>query len=207
MKRRYLFITILTGLVAVVSMLASCLITVAIEGDYVEPGSLHMTLVMEIAGEEFPGIEVVKVGEDVYVKDPETQQWMIGEDVEEYEQYSGLEGFALDAIGYILAFESTEMLGDEDINGLPCYHARGMIDPVEIPDSTQEFLPTDTEPFIIELWIGKSDYLVHQMKMEIEIEDSSDAAEMMVPAGSFTLTYQFSQFNEPINIEIPQLPD
>jgi len=205
MKRRYLFITILIGLVAVISMLASCIITVEIDGDYVEPDSLQMTLTMEIAGEKLPEIEVVKIGEDVYVKDPETQQWMRGEDVEEYEQYKELEEFALDSIEYILAFEGNDMLGDEDINGISCYHVKGMINSDKIPDSTQELLPTDTEPFVAELWIGKNDYLVHQMMLEIGFEDSYDDSEMAIPAGKYTLTYQFSKFNEPINIEAPEL--
>ena len=205
MKRRYLFIIILIGLVAVVSILASCIITVEIEGDYVEPENLQMTLVMEIAGEKLPEIEAVKIGEDVYVKDPETQQWMRGEDVEEYGQYQELEDFVLDAIEYILAFESTDMLGDEDINGISCYHVKGIINPDKIPESTQEILPTDTEPFVIELWIGKTDYLVHQMMLEIEFEELSNDSEMAIPAGKYTLTYQFSKFNEPINIEAPEL--
>ena len=205
MKIRYLFITILIGLVAVVSILASCLITVEIEGDYVEPDSLQMILVMEIAGEKLPEIEVVKIGEDVYVKDPETQQWMRSENVEEYEQYKKLEEFAMDAIEYILAFEGTDMLGDEDINGISYYHVKGIINPEKMQDLTQELLPTDTEPFIAELWIGKSDYLVHQMILEIEFEDSYDDSEMTIPAGKYTLTYQFSKFNEPINIEAPEL--
>jgi hypothetical protein len=203
MKRRYLFITILIGLIAVISTLASCIITVEIDGDYVEPDSLQMTLTMEIAGEKLPEIEVVSIGGDVYVKDPETQQWMRGEDVEEYEGYQGLEDFVLDSIEYILAFEGNDMLGDEYINGISCYHVKGMINPDKIPDSTQEVLPTDAEPFIIELWIGKSDYLVHQMMLEIEFEDSSDDSEMAIPAGKYALTYQFSKFNEPINIEAP----
>ena len=205
MKRHYLFITTFIGLVAVVSMLASCLITVEIEGDYVDPDSLQMSLVLEMNGQELPGIEVVKIGEDVYVKDPETQQWMRGEDVEEYEEYQGLEEFALNSIKYILAFEGTDMLGDEDINGISCYHVKGIINPEKMLDVTQEFLPTDTEPFITELWIGKNDYMVHQMILEIEFDDSSDESEMMIPAGSFTITYQFSKFNEPINIEAPEL--
>jgi hypothetical protein len=205
MKRRYLSTTILLGLVAAVSMLAACIITVEIEGDYIEPDNLHMTMVIEMNGEKLPGIEVVKISEDVYVKDPETRQWTRGEDVEEYEQYQGLEEFVLNSIDYILAFKGTDMLGDEDINGIPCYHVKGIISPEEIPGSTQELLSTDTEPFIAELWIGKGDYLVHQMMLEIKSEGSYDDPEMMIPAGSFTLTYQFSRFNEPVSIEAPEL--
>lgn len=205
MKRRYYFMATLIGLVTIVSMLASCLITVEIEGDYVGPDNLQMTLVMEMNGESLAGIEVVKIGEDVYVKDPETQQWMRGEDVEEYGQYQELEELALNSIEYILAFEGTGMLGDEDINGISCYHIKGIINPEKMLDVTQELLSADTEPFIAELWIGKSDYLVHQMILKIEIDDSGDDSEMPVPAGKFTLTYQFSKFNEPINIAAPEL--
>ncbi len=205
MKRHYLSIIALLGLVVAVSILAACIIAVEIEGDYVEPDNLHMSMVIEMNGEKLPGIEVVKISEDVYVKNPETQQWMRGEDVEEYEQYQGLEEFALNSIEYILAFEGTDMLGDEDINGIPCYHVKGIISPEKIPDSTKELLSTDTESFIAELWIGKGDYLVHQMMLEIEMEDAYDDPEMTIPAGSFTLTYQFSRFNEPISIEAPEL--
>lgn len=205
MRKRHLIITILVGLIAAVCALASCMISVEIEGDYAEPDRLQMTLVMEMNGERMPGIEVIMIGDDIYVFDPEIQQWMRGEDVETYEDYAGFEEFALGSVEYMLAFEGTSMLGDEDINGISCYHIKGYINPAKMVDAAQELIPTDTEPLTAELWIGKTDYLVHQMIIGIELDEASEDPELPISAGSFTFTYQFSMHNEPITIEAPTL--
>ncbi len=207
MKKRRIAIAVIIGLIAIVGVLTSCMISVEIEGDYVEPDRLYMNLFMELNGEPSPAVEVIKVGDEIYVKDPDTGQWMSGEDVEEYEDYAGLEEFALGSKAYILAFEGSNMLGDEEINGVMCYHVKGYISPEKMVDAAQELIPTDTEPLTAELWIGIHDYLVHQMIIGIELEEASESAELPISAGTFTFTYQFSKHNEPITIEAPSLAD
>lgn len=205
MKKRHLIITILAGLVGVIAFLASCMISVEIEGDYIEPDKLQMSLVVEMNGEQSPRIEVIMIGEEIYVKDPETRQWMRGEDVAAYEDYAGLEEFALGSIEYMKAFEGTSILGDEEINGISCYHIKGIVRPENMIDTAQELIPPDSEALDAELWIGKNDYLVHQMIIDIELDEASEDSELPISAGSFTFTYQFSQHNESITIEAPPL--
>ena len=194
-------------MITVISILASCMISVEIEGDYVAPDKVQMTLVMEMNGETSPAIEVIAIGDEIYARDPETGEWMRDEEVAEYEDYAGLEEFALGSVEYMEAFEGTSMLEDEDINGISCFHIQGIVNPEKMVDAAQELVPDASEPMTAELWIGKSDYLVHQMVIGIEMEDDSVNSEIPASAGSFTFTYQFSRYNEPITIEAPTLAD
>jgi hypothetical protein len=192
-----------------VAVLASCIITVEIEGDYAEPDKLQMSMIIEMNGEAMPGIEVIRVGDDLYVKDPETGQWMWGEDVDEYDDYSGLEDFALGSVEYMKAFKGTSVLGDEDINGVPCYHVKGTVSLENMTDTAQELIPPESEALEAELWIGKKDYLVYQMVIGIDMEEASEASglDVSITGGSFTFIYQFSRYNEPVAIEAPQLTE
>jgi hypothetical protein len=205
--KRYSIITAAVLLIAAIGILASCMISVEIEGDYVAPDKVHMTLVMDMNGEASPAVEVIAVGDDIYVRDPETGEWMPDEKVAEYEDYAGLEEFALGSVEYMKAFEGTSILEDEDINGITCFHIQGIINPGNMVDAAQELIPDETAPMTAELWIGKSDYLVHQMLIGIELEDDSEDTEIPISAGSFTFTYQFSRHNEPITIQAPTLID
>ena len=206
MKKHSFAVSALIGLVVMITILASCVITVEIEGDYVEPDKLQMSMVVEMNGERMPGIEVIMIGDAIYVKDPETGQWMSEEEVEEYQDYSGVEEFALGSIEYMKAFEATGVLGEEDINGIPCYHVKGIVRSENMVEAAQEFVPPDSEAMEAELWIGKDDFLVHQMVIGIEMEEAAEEG-MPVPGGSFTLTYQFSRHNEPVDIEAPLLSE
>jgi hypothetical protein len=205
--KRFLIITALVLLVAVIGALASCMISVEIEGDYVAPDKVHMTMVMEMNGETSPAIEVIAIGDEIYARDPETGKWMRDEEVSEYEDYAGLEEFALGSVEYMKAFEGISMLDDEDINGISCFHIQGIVNPENMVDAAQELIPDETEPMTAELWIGKNDYLVHQMVIGIELEEDSGDTEIPISAGSFTFTYQFSRHNEPVTIEAPALAD
>ena len=206
MIKRCSIIAVLVLLVAATGILVSCMISVEIEGDYVAPDRVHMTLVMEMNGEATPAIEVIAIGDDIYARDPETGEWLPDEEGEEYEDYTGLEEFALGSIEYMKAFEGTSVLADEEINGISCFHIKGIVDPANMADTAQELIPDETEPMTAELWIGKSDYLVHQMEIGIELEeDSGDTGEIPISAGSFNFTYQFSRYNEPVTIEAPDL--
>ena len=71
----------------------------------------------------------------------------------------------------------------------------------------QEIIPPDSESLNVELWIGKNDFLVYQMVIAIEMEETTEDLDLEIPGGSFTFTYQFSNYNEPIAIEAPQLSE
>ena len=205
MKRKHLCIVLITGLTLITILLGSCMIKVEIEGDYVDPDRLRMTMIAEIAGESSPLLEIIVIGDEIYVKDPDIQQWMMAEDATSYSDFGGVEEFALSSVDYMLAFEGTEMLGDEAINSVPCYHIKGVVNPEKMPGAAEELGPTGSEELNVELWISKNDYLVQQMLLEVDMEDASLDAEIPMSGGLFTLTYQFSAHNKPVTIEAPEL--
>ena len=207
MKRKVVSISIVAGLISIILILTACMITVEMEGDYVKPDSIRMTIAIEMNGERSPEIEVVKIGEDIYVKDPESQQWMTEEYVEVYQEYKGLEEFALSSIKFITAFQGTDILNDEEISGIPCFHIKGIIDTTAIEDLSPDLVPTETGFTNAELWIDKENYLVHQMVLEFEMEDTSPDEEIPISGGGLSFTFQFTKFNELINIEAPELAD
>ena len=61
-----------------------------------------------------------------------------------------------------------------------------------------------------EVWVGKSDYLVRQVR-EIQVRTSDGTFEfgfpnVVIPEGTrfaITVTFTFSGFNEPVEIEAP----
>ena len=61
MIRRCSIITASILMITVIGILASCMISVEIEGDYVAPDKVQMTLVMEMNGETSPAIEVIAI--------------------------------------------------------------------------------------------------------------------------------------------------
>ncbi len=107
-----------------------------------------------------------------------------------------------------------EELPDEEVEGVRCLHYRGVYDIEKVLRSMEEgraergMPPLGEEEFqeeleklrsnigerIIELWIGRDDYLLRQMVMDTREPDSNIAHQ---------LTYKFYDFNEPITIEAP----
>jgi hypothetical protein len=111
-----------------------------------------------------------------------------------------------------------EMLGDivvlpeEDIEGVRCLHIRGLRDAEKILLAHQRdmmemgFPPRSDEEFqkqveeyrsmmgesTMELWIGKDDYLVRQVRMDTQKEGYHSAS-----------LYKYYDFNEPVSIEPP----
>jgi len=207
MKRLCVLISMILGLILILLIFTACMFKVEMEGDYVAPDSIKMTIMVSMAGEKSPAIEIVKIGDTVYAKDPENQQWMMAADVESYQEFagSGIDDFATNSMELINAFAGTSLLSDEQINGVLCYHVKGTVDATKLEDSSPEFEPMGMETLSAELWIGKDDFLVRRMVLEAEADMLSSDTEMPMPGGGFSFTYEFSNYNEPIIIEVPQL--
>ncbi len=205
MKRHFIFISLVLGLVSILFLFTACMIKMEIEGDYVAPDSLKMTMTAAFNGEKSPEMELVKIGETVYAKDPESQQWMMADEVESYQEFSEIEDFVTAFIQFINAFEGTSLLTDEEINGVLCYHVKGTIDSTKLEDTSSEFPSTGMGSMSAELWIGKEDSLVHRMALEVTADDSSTDTATPISGGRMSFTYEFSKYNEPIIIEAPQL--
>jgi hypothetical protein len=202
MKRLCILVSIILGLILILLIFTACIIQVEMEGDYVAPDSLKMTMTANFAGEESPVIELVKIGDTVYVKDPESQQWMMEDEVESYQELAGTEDFASSATEFIDVFEGSSLLSDEEIDGVLCYHIKGIVDATKLEDFSTDVAPMDM--LDAELWIGKKDYLVRQMIFEVQADTSDSDTEIPVTGGSFSFTFKFSKYNEPIAIEAPK---
>jgi hypothetical protein len=205
MKRLHVLISIILGLILITLLFTACMVKVEMEGDYVAPDSIKMTMTASIAGEKSPTIELVKIGDAVYVKDPETQQWMTEKEVESYQEFTGIEDFALANIEFINAFEGSSLLSDEEINGVPCFHVKGTVDATKLEDSSKEVASMEMGILDAELWIGKKDYLVRQMLLKVQAGASTSTTELPMSGGSFSFIFKFSKYNEPITIDAPQI--
>lgn len=195
--------SIIIGLILIALLFTACMFKVEMEGDYVAPDSVKITMMVSMAGEQSPAIEIVKIGDTVYIKDPESQQWMMENEVESYQELKEIENFALAAIEFISAFESSSLLSDEEISGVLCYHVKGTVDSAKLEDPSTKFAPTDTVS--ADLWIGKEDYLVRRILLEVQADAPSSGTEIPISGANFSFIYEFSKFNEPITIDAPQL--
>jgi hypothetical protein len=203
MKRKHLAITLITALVLLVTGIASCMIEVEMEGDYTAPDNLKMTLVMEMNGQASPPVEMVKLGQTIYVKDPESDQWLPKHDVASYQDYEGIEEFALVSADIVANFKGAIILGEEAIDGVPCYHVKGAVDTDQIESSPSGFDISGMGMLTAEMWVGKDDYLVRQIIFDAEMEDMPAEAGIPVDAVACSFTFRFADFNEPVTIEPP----
>jgi len=162
-----------------------------VEAEFVAPDRWHMKITTDGNWHEF-----INIGDKQYVRDWDRMQWRLcnvpvhGEDgatstgwcaayVEEIFQHPDL-------------LTDLEKLSDEEIDDVECFRYRGKVD-VGMEWRTD-----------VELWIGKDDYLVRQMKSDTQIpamESTSGAGEEKWQMISSLAKYY--DFNKPIEIEPP----
>jgi len=109
-----------------------------------------------------------------------------------------------------------QRLPDETIESTACFHYQGRIDVEKQLRSQQEELTRSGMPpisgadlqkiradlqalhdsQIFELWIGKSDHIIHQLRMNTEEQNDQGSL------NSYSI-YKFYDFNQPISVEAP----
>ncbi|NVM26666.1 MAG: hypothetical protein HWN70_12230 [Desulfobacterales bacterium] len=104
-------------------------------------------------------------------------------------------------------------LANEEIDGVVCLHYRGRLDVDSYVNMLRnrvvmeyEQFPSDISTWEVnfELWVEKDTHLIRQLKSEEHVMvDNPDTGEKNLFSGS--TTKQFYDFNEPINIELPQM--
>jgi len=149
--------------------------------------------------------EVIKIGDKSYVRTEDEAEWG-GErsDV----------GCVVLPIPEVLkpldSLIDLEQLPDEQIDGVECFHYRGKADIDSLVEKTgmtyqqtQEFLEvmrrTSTN---VELWVGKDDYLIRQIKIRVRFPESEPGIGEEKWATQTTVM-RFYDFNKPIAIEPP----
>jgi hypothetical protein len=117
--------------------------------------------------------------------------------------------------------KDVEKFPDETVDGTVCLHYRGTIDFEKqyraaiqhmqesnaskslppLSQQTQEQMLKEARSIrgsqVIDVWIGKSDYLMRQMKQDIHGPDIQDMTQQL------TVDFTFFDFNQPITIEAP----
>jgi hypothetical protein len=107
-----------------------------------------------------------------------------------------------------------EQLVDEEIDGVQCLHYRGRLDMDALvqreearmgPEASRESLELMRRGSIeVELWVGKDDYLIRQMRRvdRLPVLDAETAKEIWTKQ---TTVLRLYDFNEAISIESPPL--
>ena len=171
--------------------------------------------------------EVIIIGRKMYIRDNEESPWRAMVSPENTPGPAAWELSRYLDVFISAAVEDVIELPSESIDGVECWRYR--VDHASILDDfmkqmeeasdleTREMLKSLIEGIQTakltetrEVWVGKSDYLVRQVR-EIQVRTSDGTFEfgfpnVVIPEGTrfaITVTFTFSGFNEPVEIEAP----
>ena len=207
MKRSFAVVFIASAMAAML-LLTGCVVNVRLEADVIVPDKMRATTEVSIGGATVVELEMIGIGETVYVMNPMTDEWEVSDGDSEATTMPTLEVVPQ----IVQALTELTILNDEEVDGVLCFHIRGSVDSsilgelgledlsmedqgFEDPGIDVDVLETETE-----LWIGKEDFLVR--RVAVEGREAGDAAESGTSA---TVTMEFSRFDEPIVIEEPDM--
>ena len=182
-----------------------------IEVEYASPDRYHFKMTED--GEE---IEFIIIGDKLYIGSGSPPEAVL---------YSLTQGLTRPlsketVLSYLDNLTDIQSLSDETMDGVSCLHYLGKwdvekqiaetkrslmehydemgIEPdEEAIDKELEILRSiETE---IELWIGRDDYLIRQMKMNGKLPDDDEGLKFII----ISMTMKYSDLNQPITIEAP----
>jgi hypothetical protein len=146
--------------------------------------------------------EMVSVGETTYMTNPETGEWEISSD-------GGFFGLGELGGGFASpdsllgndedAFTDLVVVGDETLDGVPVVHLQGFM----VMDEAE-----GGGDFSVDIWIGAEDNFLYQLVLEGQtIADGLDDSLFGAGGGevSMLITMNMSNFNEPVDIQIPNV--
>jgi hypothetical protein len=163
---------------------------------------------VSIGGATVVELEMIGIGETVYVMNPMTDEWEVSDD-----DPGATTMPTLEVVPQIVqTLTELTILDDEEVDGVLCFHVRGSVDSSILSDLGLEDLSMEDQGFEdpgidvdaleteTELWIGKEDFLVR--RVAVEGREPGDASESGTSA---TVTMEFSRFDEPMVIEEPDM--
>jgi hypothetical protein len=181
------------------------------EVDFLSPDRMRM--VIEEDGQKR---EMRCIGDKVYEQDSQTGEWQVLEGRDVQTTLVGVqktaEGVQPKSIAERLkGLEAIEELPDEVIGDVTCVHYRGISPPVKGPGEYWEQIEMT---IVVEVWIGKDDYLVWQQRtttslkvlpgpLVYSIDDQGTPAPEGTTIMTITVITEFSDFNKPVEIEAP----
>ncbi len=178
-------------------------VTLYAEGEYAAPDRYRVKVRQDTGSWH----QCIQIGDERYVLTPDDADWPGGEREESCVVFPIAE--ELEALNYLVHFE---VLPEQQMGGVDCIHYRASVDFGALAakwEAEGEYaLPpgvlnlTQGLSMEVELWVGKDDYLVRQMKTEGRLAeyDAVTRQEKWVTQHSIT---RFYDFNEPIAIEPP----
>ncbi len=195
------------------------------EVDFLSPDRMRM--VIEQDGQKR---EIRCIGDKMYERHSQTGEWQVLEGHTVQANLVSVQGLLIAAQPKNIAeglkeLEAIEELPDEVIGDVACVHYRGSLDSLK---RFREQLAEESDPkgketlqqlleileqmevtIVIEVWIGKDDYLVWQQRVtqsQKVLPDTFDDQGTPAPEGTtmtITVTMESSDFNKPVEIEAP----
>ncbi len=160
-------------------------------GDIAPPDRLNMTIEAKWFG-QFMEADLITVGTTTYMTNPINGKWEALDDdftaVTLFHPNTGIKAVMESAT-------DLSLIGIEKVGGTRCYHIESMITS-EVLDAiavghAAEGLPVETD-----IWIGTGDFLLRKVMFDGRIcKDENDG---------IVRTLELSQFNEPVEIELPE---
>ncbi|MBN2074274.1 MAG: hypothetical protein JW762_01860 [Dehalococcoidales bacterium] len=183
--------------------------------EFVAPDRLHT--VTRMSGEFSSSEEMIQIGTTVYTRENSTDDWRIRDWEDERMAARDL------ASGMLLSLEKLvdiEILKDEKIDGIDCYHFMGKVN-IQGQQEEELALLDESDPYYeqrkmvyesvdyirddMEFWISKDNYMLRQCTVYMEIrsyKDKGEDTEEVENYGSTTML-RFYDYNEPVEITAP----
>jgi lipoprotein LprG len=163
-----------------------------LEGDLIRPDRVRATLRVGAGGLAVIELQAIGIGQEQFLTAPLTGQWERmppgwGFDPTVlFDPEIGVEGVMTQA-------QWDELLGDERVGGVRCYHLRGRAFGQDVAPLTGWLIVADE--IGIEAWVEQDDFRVRRLRAEEPPQDEG---------GNPTIwLLEFSAFDEPVTIERP----
>jgi len=200
------------------------------EADYLAPDRLRWRVTKGSGGLVIRLGETIMIGNRMYMRESESSSWTMREFPQEMSPMATGLAEMVD-LQKNLEFmkspsESVVKLDDEAIDGVESWRYRTSVDLLEtqirameeeidpeLKASLQELVEIfrkQATTQTTEVWIGKEDYLVRQLRVATSqnAAGSQGFGDITIPEGTrftVTMTLRFSGFNEPVEIEAPSV--
>ena len=160
------------------------------DGDVVRPDKLKMTISGTVSGMSLE-VQIVTVGGVIYMTNPLSGKWEVPP-----AEFNVLSAFDPNTfiVNVMKDIASLTKLNDEESAGVLCYHLSGAISSDDLSAITGSSVKG--VPINIEVWIGKDDLLVRNIKVTGKITETE--------VQGIIRTLNFSNYNEVVSIELPQ---
>jgi len=205
--------------------LANFSIDMSGKGDAKFPDAASMSLQVKTGGISV-STDMVLAGGKIYIKDPTSGSWTQPASAQSLSQFTN-QSDPLASAAILKTAQSVKDLGDTTLNGSAVHHYQIVPDKNKVADqaSTQEAKDLvrsmlENGTIQLEVWIGKDDHLLHQMKSDTDA--TVDLGKVMaasgqqlppgfpMPAGATVhtvvhATIDYHDFNTPVTVTVPSV--